>query len=218
MVLEGRLCPSAARCRHRRPSRCMRARPSPASCMHLYPIDGAVHRRGKGDSAWNARDATWSMVIAGIDPDPGMAPALKKWATDYWKAVHPFDLGGAYPNFMMDDEGEERVQASFGDNYPRLAALKTQVRPGQPFPRQPEHPPDHLDAVIGVIPYCLVHLAVSPRIRPVGDRAPFELRLQRLRCRRARARRALSCSRAASTGREPHPYIAGWRHSSTRRP
>ncbi len=48
------------------------------------------------------------MVIAGIDPDPGMAPALKKWATDYWLAVHPFDLGGAYPNFMMDDEGEER--------------------------------------------------------------------------------------------------------------
>ncbi|MER8576643.1 FAD-binding oxidoreductase [Mesorhizobium sp. M1409] len=109
------------------------SRAGPASCMHLYPIDGAVHRRGKGDSAWNARDVTWSMVIAGIDPDPGMAPVLKKWATDYWKAVHPFDLGGAYPNFMMDDEGEERVQASFGDNYPRLAALKGKFDPTNLF-------------------------------------------------------------------------------------
>jgi FAD/FMN-containing dehydrogenase len=106
---------------------------SPGSCMHLYPIDGAVHRRGKGDGAWNARDVTWSMVIAGIDADPGMAPALKKWATDYWKAVHPFDLGGAYPNFMMDDEGEERIQASYGDNYPRLAALKGKFDPANLF-------------------------------------------------------------------------------------
>lgn len=38
--------------------------------MHLYPIDGAVHRVGKGGTAWNCRDATLSMVIAGIDPDP----------------------------------------------------------------------------------------------------------------------------------------------------
>jgi FAD/FMN-containing dehydrogenase len=106
---------------------------SPGSCMHLYPVDGAVHRRGKGDSAWNARDVTWSMVIAGIDPDPAMAPALKKWATDYWAAVHPFDLGGAYPNFMMDDEGEERIQASYGDNYPRLAALKGKFDPTNLF-------------------------------------------------------------------------------------
>jgi hypothetical protein len=27
--------------------------------MHLYPIDGAVHRVGKGDTALNCRNATW---------------------------------------------------------------------------------------------------------------------------------------------------------------
>ena len=42
--------------------------PSELSLMHLYPIDGAVHRVGKDETAWGARDATWSMVIAGIDP------------------------------------------------------------------------------------------------------------------------------------------------------
>ena len=44
--------------------------PSELSLMHLYPIDGAVHRVGEDETAWSARDATWSMVIAGIDPDP----------------------------------------------------------------------------------------------------------------------------------------------------
>src|ERR1700687_548504 len=47
--------------------------PSELSLMHLYPIDGAVHRVGSGETAWNCRDATWSMVIAGIDPNPQKA-------------------------------------------------------------------------------------------------------------------------------------------------
>jgi FAD/FMN-containing dehydrogenase len=107
--------------------------PSEISAMHLYPIDGAVHDHATGDTAWNCRDATWSMVIVGVDADPGKAPALKQWATDYWAAVHPFDLGGAYPNFMMDDEGEARIRATYGDNYPRLATLKRKYDPGNLF-------------------------------------------------------------------------------------
>jgi hypothetical protein len=34
------------------------------------------------------------------------------------------DPGGAYPNFMMDDEGKPRLKASYGGNYGRLAAMK----------------------------------------------------------------------------------------------
>ncbi len=107
--------------------------PSEVSCMHLYPIDGAVHRKAKDETAWNCRDATWSMVIAGVDADPGKAPTLKKWARDYWAAVHPFDLGGAYPNFMMDDEGEARLKATYGDNYKGLTTLKKKYDPGNLF-------------------------------------------------------------------------------------
>jgi Berberine and berberine like len=104
--------------------------PSEPSCMHLYPIDGAVHRKTKDETAWNCRDATWSMVIAGVDADPHQAPKLKKWATDYWQAVHAFDLGGAYPNFMMDDEDDARLKATYGDNYERLANVKKKYDPG----------------------------------------------------------------------------------------
>ena len=47
--------------------------------------------------------------------------------------MHRFNPGGAYVNFMMDDEGEARVQASYGDNYARLAAVKKQYDPKNLF-------------------------------------------------------------------------------------
>ena len=107
--------------------------PSPISGMHLYPVDGAVHRKQRDETAWGYRDATWSMVIFGVDPEPANAAALQQWARDYWQAVHPFDLAGAYPNFMMDDEGEARVKAAFGDNYDRLAVVKKKYDPANLF-------------------------------------------------------------------------------------
>ena len=102
--------------------------PSDLSLMHLYPIDGAVHEVGPSDTAWNCRDATWSMVIAGVDPDPAKAEELKNWGRSYWEAVHPFNLGGAYINFMME-EGEDRIRATYGDNYDRLAKIKKKYDP-----------------------------------------------------------------------------------------
>jgi FAD/FMN-containing dehydrogenase len=107
--------------------------PSELSLLHLYPINGAVHRVGKQDTAWGARDATWSMVIAGIDPDPQKAGPITRWTKAYWDAVHPYDMGGAYSNFMMDDEGDTRVKATYGDNYNRLAALKQKYDPTNLF-------------------------------------------------------------------------------------
>jgi hypothetical protein len=99
------------------------------SAMHLYPIDGAVHRKQPGDTAWNTRDATWSMVIVGLSPEASDVPAIRDWAKGYWSAVHPHNLAGAYPNFMMDDEGDARVRASFGANHARLASLKHKYDP-----------------------------------------------------------------------------------------
>jgi hypothetical protein len=57
--------------------------PSELSLMHLYSIAGAVHGVPKDATAWNARDARWSMVIAGIAADRGQADALKRWGRAY---------------------------------------------------------------------------------------------------------------------------------------
>lgn len=107
--------------------------PSELSFMHLYPIDGAVHRLGSGETAWHCRDATWSMLICGIDADPRKAELLKTWGRDYWNAIHRHNLGGAYVNFMMDDEVDGRLQATYGANYEKLAVLKRKYDPGNLF-------------------------------------------------------------------------------------
>lgn len=102
--------------------------PTPKSGMHLYPIDGAVNDVGADETAWNYRDATWSMVIFGVDPDPANAEAISEWAQDYWEAVHPHSAEGAYVNFMME-EGEDRIRATYGANYERLQAVKAEYDP-----------------------------------------------------------------------------------------
>jgi len=107
--------------------------PSELSLMHLYPIDGAVHRVGKDETPWNCRDGTWSMVIAAIDPDPAKAAHLKRWGRAYWEAVNPFTMGGGYVNFMMGDEGDARISATYGGNFERLTTVKRKYDPNNLF-------------------------------------------------------------------------------------
>jgi len=104
------------------------AMPTPLSTMHLYPVNGAALKVGKNDTAWNFRDANWSMVMAGIDPDPANKDMIIKWARDYWTALHPYSAGGAYVNFIMD-EGEERVKEVYADNFDKLTSIKAKYDP-----------------------------------------------------------------------------------------
>ncbi len=100
--------------------------------MHLYPINGAAGRVDHRATAWSYREATWGEVIVGVDPDPANATRIKDWTVAYWEALHPYSLGGAYVNMMMD-EGQERVQASYRDNYASLVAIKAAYDPDNLF-------------------------------------------------------------------------------------
>jgi hypothetical protein len=106
--------------------------PTMQSTMHLYPIDGAVHDVGPTDTPWGYRDAVWGSVFAGVDPDPANAESIRRWSVDYFEALHPHSAGGAYVNMMMD-EGQDRVRASYRDNYDRLAQIKATYDPGNLF-------------------------------------------------------------------------------------
>jgi FAD/FMN-containing dehydrogenase len=106
--------------------------PTMHSAMHLYPINGAAHRVGKNDTPWAYRDATWAQVIVGVDPDPANKARIIAWAREYWDALHPFSAGGAYVNFMME-EGEDRVKATYRENYGRLVTIKNKYDPTNLF-------------------------------------------------------------------------------------
>jgi hypothetical protein len=66
----------------------------------------------------------------------GLYLAGQQWywkaAKEYWSALHPYTAGGAYVNFMME-EGEDRIRATYGKNYDRLAKIKKRYDPGNLF-------------------------------------------------------------------------------------
>ena len=49
------------------------------------------------------------------------------------EVLHPDSAGGAYVNFMMHDEGQDRIKATYRGNYDRLVAVKTKYDPGNFF-------------------------------------------------------------------------------------
>jgi hypothetical protein len=100
--------------------------------MHLYPIDGAVHRVRQDATAFAFRDARWLGVIVGVSPDPADNDRMTSWARDYWGALHPYSAGGSYVNMLME-EGQDRVRAAYRGNYARLALVKAKYDPTNLF-------------------------------------------------------------------------------------
>ncbi|MBW5251963.1 FAD-binding oxidoreductase [Streptomyces poriferorum] len=107
--------------------------PTGLSTMHLYPVDGAAHRVAPDATPWAYRDATWSGVIAGIDPDPANAGLIRQWCVDYWTELHPHSMGGAYVNFLGESEEPDRVRSTYRGTYDRLAAAKHTYDPDNFF-------------------------------------------------------------------------------------
>jgi FAD/FMN-containing dehydrogenase len=98
----------------------------------MYPIDGAAHRVGSTETPWAYRKANWGAVMVGVDADPANAGVISAWSKEYHEALHPFSAGGAYVNMMME-EGQGRVEASYGENYERLAKIKAKYDPDNLF-------------------------------------------------------------------------------------
>lgn len=106
--------------------------PTFSSAMHIYPVSGAAGRVGKGDTAFYHRDAKYVHVIAAMYPNPADTDNNVAWVRNYWSALHPHSTGGAYVNFLME-EGDERIRATYGENFSRLAAVKQRYDPENMF-------------------------------------------------------------------------------------
>ena len=106
--------------------------PNFLSLMHLYPLDGAVHDVDSDATAFNHRNVKFAHIIAGIDADGANLPEHRDWVRDYWSALHPHSSEAGYVNFLMD-EGDDRIRATYGDNYDRLVEVKAEWDPGNLF-------------------------------------------------------------------------------------
>jgi FAD/FMN-containing dehydrogenase len=105
--------------------------PTWKSTMHLYASDGAASRVANDATGWSYRDAVWTGVFAGVDPDPANAGAIRDWVVAYSDAIKPHGMGGGYVNFHMDES--DRVRGMYGSNYDRLARVKAQYDPENLF-------------------------------------------------------------------------------------
>ena len=85
-------------------------------------------------TAFAYRGGGWVGVDGRRRPGPGQrSAAITEWTQDYWQELHPTSAGGAYVNMMMEDEGEERVEASYRGNFERLAQIKQRYDPANLF-------------------------------------------------------------------------------------
>ncbi len=106
--------------------------PTVNSAIHIYPLGGAVSDVGRSDTAFAWRDAGFVHIIAAVSSDASVMPKYRDWVRDFWTALHPCCAGGTYVNFLME-EGEERITASYQENYQRLAKIKQKYDPSNLF-------------------------------------------------------------------------------------
>ncbi len=98
------------------------------SLLVLQQVGGAIARVPIAETPYANRDALYDCFPISIWDNPADDEAHIRWARGLWDAMRPFSTGGVYAN-NLGEEGTDRVQAAYGENYPRLAALKNKYDP-----------------------------------------------------------------------------------------
>jgi len=107
---------------------------SPLSSILFQYLGNAARRVPVNDTAFGHRGALCEWATNAVFLDPGESEVHIRWVRDLASALSPFS-SGAYINQVGTEaeEGEEEIQAAFGDNFQRLAALKQKYDPTNLF-------------------------------------------------------------------------------------
>jgi FAD/FMN-containing dehydrogenase len=106
--------------------------PDPQTEIAFAQLGGAVGRVPHTATAYTHRDAQYVLNVHGRWEDPAKDAACIGWARELFQGVAPFATGGAYVNFLTQEE-EGRIPAAYGENYARLVALKKKYDPKNRF-------------------------------------------------------------------------------------
>jgi FAD/FMN-containing dehydrogenase len=98
------------------------------SLLVLQHVGGAIARVPATATPYANRDALYDCFPISIWDNPEEDTARIHWARELWEAMRPFSTGGVYAN-NLGEEGTERVEAAYGENYARLLALKNKYDP-----------------------------------------------------------------------------------------
>ena len=108
--------------------------PIPGAQLVIAHVDGALNEHEDEEAAVGNRDIRFIYGVSGKwEPDEPNAEQFRHWVRDAWAKIRPFSTGGNYVNFQTADDDEERLRATYGDNFDRLAEAKTTYDPDNVF-------------------------------------------------------------------------------------
>ncbi|MGI0091933.1 MAG: FAD-binding oxidoreductase [Nitrososphaerales archaeon] len=101
---------------------------SPLSMIHLEIHHGWASRVSPKDTAFYHRGVLYNLAIYCVWKEPEEARKNLEWLNQFWEDCQSFMSKRVYVNFL-NQEGDERVRASYGENYQRLVDLKNKYDP-----------------------------------------------------------------------------------------
>jgi len=122
------------------------ARTTPRSAVALRRFHGAATRVPATATAYAQRFEQYDVMYLAGWTDGEDGPPHVDWVRSGIEGTEPFAEEGIYVNFLGAGETEERIRASYGPNYERLAAIKQQYGPENLFQRTPNVRPARPDA------------------------------------------------------------------------
>jgi FAD/FMN-containing dehydrogenase len=107
--------------------------PSAGIWIWMQHQGGAISRVPPHATAYFNRGASHNLGFANIWKMPAEdAERNTDWVRKAWTQIEPL-THGQYVNLAATDDRDARVHAAYGDNYPRLAALKKRYDPNNLF-------------------------------------------------------------------------------------
>jgi len=108
--------------------------PADGAEIGFLHLAGALNDHDDDDGAVGNRDVQYVMGCNGMwEPDDPRGAGYRNWVRGTGARLRPFTAGRTYINFQTDDEEEDRVKASYGANFTRLAELKATYDPDNVF-------------------------------------------------------------------------------------
>ena len=102
--------------------------PSPHCEIFVGTIGGQTARVAPEAMAYSSRDANYVMNVHGRWESAAEDEAVIAWAREFFAKSKPFASGGAYINFLTEEE-TDRIAFAYGPTYNRLVELKKKYDP-----------------------------------------------------------------------------------------
>ncbi|MGZ0149262.1 FAD-binding oxidoreductase [Kribbella sp. WER1] len=107
---------------------------SPGSVLLSYRLDGAYSAVPDDATAFSgSRTPGYGLFLIALAPTPDLFEPDREWVRTFWDAMVPVSRGiGSYVNAESDTD-DDRIRASYGAKYDRLAAIKATYDPDNVF-------------------------------------------------------------------------------------